>query len=104
EIGSIDGPAAKPEAPSSHVGGAEPTKRASQTIPPATRRLVMRRHRGCCAVPGCRNALLLDVHHVELRSEGGDHDPENLVPLCSAHHRAVHDGRLLISGCYSTGF
>jgi hypothetical protein len=26
------------------------------------------------------------------------------VPLCSAHHRAVHDGRLVVSGTYSGGF
>lgn len=78
--------------------------RASQSIPPGTRRLVMRRHHGCCGVPGCRHATFVDVHHVKLRSEGGDHNPERLVVLCGAHHAAVHQGRMLIEGSASDGF
>jgi len=54
---------------SSHVG-----RRASQEIPPATRRQVMRRDRGRCRAPGCRNATFLEAHHIALRSENGDHD------------------------------
>ncbi len=82
----------------------EPGKRATQSIPPAIRRQVLRRHHGCCAVPGCRNAVFLDLHHVDPRAEGGSHDPERLVVLCSAHHRAEHRGRLLIEGSASMGF
>lgn len=82
----------------------QPGTRAAQTIPPATRREVMRRHHGACAVPGCRNAVFVDLHHVEPRAEGGSHDPEKLVALCSAHHRALHRGQLLIEGSASTGF
>lgn len=39
--------------------------RATQDVPPATRRLVLRRdhHRG--QVPSCRHATWVDVHHVE---------------------------------------
>jgi len=81
-----------------HVGTSEPAPlpRATQSIPPALRRAVLTRDRRCCRVPGCRNALFVDVHHLELRSEGGQHDPENMLTLCSAHHRAVHRGELLI--------
>jgi hypothetical protein len=43
------------------------------------------------------------VHHLELRSEGGPHEADNLVVLCTAHHRAVHQGRLIITGVPSTG-
>jgi hypothetical protein len=64
----------------------------------------MRRHAGQCAVPGCRHATFVDVHHTQLRSEGGGHDPDDLTVLCSAHHTAVHDGRLLLDGAASTGF
>ena len=78
--------------------------RAAQHVPPETRREVMLRHHGCCAVPGCRNAVFVDVHHVDPRAEGGGHDPERLVVLCSAHHRAVHRGRLLVDGRNSSGF
>jgi 5-methylcytosine-specific restriction endonuclease McrA len=91
---------------STHVGDddAERTRsRAHQDIPPAVRREVMRRDHGRCVVPGCRHAVFLDLHHIILRSEGGDHDPDTLVTLCSAHHRAQHRGQLVIEGRVSTG-
>jgi hypothetical protein len=47
--------------------------------------------------------VFLDVHHVVLRSEGGDHDPDTMIVLCSAHHRAEHRGQLIIEGRVSTG-
>jgi hypothetical protein len=68
------------------------------------RELVLRRHHGRCAVPGCSNAMCLHVHHVEPRADGGTHDPELLLPLCDAHHRAVHDRKVRIDGTWSTRF
>jgi len=86
---------------SAHVGGR--AVRARQDVPPAVRREVMRRDRGRCVVPGCRQAVFVDIHHIVLRSEGGDHDPDGLILLCSAHHRAQHRGQLIIEGRVSTG-
>jgi hypothetical protein len=88
-----------------HVGSVDAAvpARATQDIPPAVRRLVWRRDHGRCVVPGCRSARFLDVHHVEYRSEGGDHSPDNLCLLCRAHHQAEHEGRLVIRGRVSTG-
>jgi len=83
-----------------HVGAA--SVRATQTIPPATRRAVLRRDGGKCRVPGCRHAVFTEPHHIGLRSEGGDHDPQNLITLCGAHHRAVHQGGLIITGTASS--
>jgi hypothetical protein len=57
---------------------------------------VLLRAQRCCQVPGCTNSRWLDIHHLELRSEGGAHSPENLTCLCSAHHRAAHRGEILI--------
>ncbi|MBN1605834.1 MAG: hypothetical protein JW940_04335 [Polyangiaceae bacterium] len=116
------------DAPSTHVGHACPVRscrardtrveseperysrkgvatgpRATQAVPPAVRRWVMRRDRGCCVVPGCKNAIFVDVHHIRPRSEGGDHEPDGLAVLCAAHHRAAHRGQLLIEGHVSTG-
>ncbi|MFZ5893706.1 MAG: HNH endonuclease [Myxococcota bacterium] len=79
------------------------SQRASQTIAPAVRRQVMRRDNGRCVVNGCRHATFVDVHHLRVRSEGGRNEPDNLVCLCAAHHRAVHKGRLIIEGQPSTG-
>ncbi|MFZ5890145.1 MAG: HNH endonuclease [Myxococcota bacterium] len=87
-----------PDAAAPHV-----SQRASQTIPPAVRREVMRRDNGRCVVNGCKHATFVDAHHLKPRSEGGRHEPDNLVCLCAAHHRAAHQGRLIIEGRPSTG-
>src|SRR5688572_5125791 len=59
---------------------------AHQKIPPATRRLVLRRQHGKCAVPACRFTRHLHVHHLQLRSEEGTHHESNLAGLCFPHH------------------
>jgi len=71
-------------------------RRATQTVPPATRRKVMRRDHGRCQVEGCANTRFLDLHHLRPRSEGGDHDPDGLTVLCGSHHVAVHRGTLCV--------
>ena len=111
-LGSIP-PLAANDSPSvdeggAHVGADVPNKstltnapvahRAKQTISPALRRTVLARDQRRCRVPGCRNSAFLDVHHIQLRSEGGRNAADNLVTLCGAHHRATHRGALLIEG------
>ena len=80
----------------SHVGHGN--ERVTASIPPAVRRLVHTRDAGRCQVPGCRHAVFVDVHHIDPRAEGGSNDPENLLTLCSGHHRAVHRGELRLDG------
>jgi hypothetical protein len=70
--------------------------RARESVPPALRRAVLARDRHRCTVPGCTHATFVDVHHVQPRAEGGCNEASNLRVLCSAHHRAVHRGELLI--------
>jgi hypothetical protein len=77
--------------------------RATQDVPPATRRAVLRRDRHRCQVPGCTHANFVDVHHIRTREDGGGHDAENLVTLCSAHHRACHRGELIVHGSVTSG-
>jgi hypothetical protein len=77
------------------------TQRANSDIPPKTRRFVLDRDGHCCRVPGCRSTRYLHLHHLVPRSQGGNHDPENLIALCGGHHRAHHDGNLLLSGTAS---
>jgi len=60
------------------------------------RRAVLLRDQHHCQVPGCNNVTWLDVHHVQLRSEGGRHTMENLICVCSVHHRAAHRGKITI--------
>jgi hypothetical protein len=57
--------------PSGRRRSAHTGVRAKQTVTPATRRTVLRRDHHRCTVPGCKNAVFIDVHHIELRSESG---------------------------------
>jgi len=85
-------PVAKPEN-SAHVG-----TRGRRSIPSAVRRRVLHRDHRCCSVPGCRNTLFVDLHHLVPRCEGGQHTAQGLITLCGVHHRAVHRGELVIAG------
>ena len=46
----------------------------------------------------CGDDLGVQVHHIVFRSQGGKHDPENLVCLCPDCHGAVHARRLWLTG------
>lgn len=70
--------------------------RATHTIPARARLLALAGSDWRCAVPGCQCRLWLDVHHLRARAAGGGHDPENLVALCSLHHRLLHEGLLAL--------
>jgi hypothetical protein len=88
-----------------HVGARTNDRcdRAAQDVPPAIRRLVFQRDQGRCQVPGCRHSHFVDIHHIERRVDGGDHDPDGLILICGAHHDASHRGELFVSGRVSTG-
>ena len=87
--------------PREHVGAQ--TQRAAQGVPPAVRRLVLRRDHGRCVVPGCKHVAWVDVHHLKAREDGGGHEPDNLITICGAHHRALHQGRLRAEGAPGSG-
>ncbi|HEY8018053.1 MAG TPA: DUF222 domain-containing protein [Actinomycetota bacterium] len=48
------------------------------------------RDRGC-VFPGCGTRSFTEAHHVVWWSKGGPTDLENLVVICSFHHRLVHE-------------
>ena len=72
--------------------------RATQDVAPSVARLVKRRDGGRCCVPGCRSSRYLEIHHVIAREQGGSHKADNLTLLCDGHHRALHEGKLSITG------
>jgi len=61
-------------------------------------RAVRHRDGGMCAVPGCERKDWLAVHHVDHWADGGRTDIDNLVTLCSSHHRRMHEGGWRASG------
>ena len=65
--------------------------RKTRSIPTAIRRALWRRDRGC-QFPGCRHTRYLHGHHIRHWLHGGATSAENLVLLCSHHHRLVHEG------------
>jgi hypothetical protein len=65
--------------------------RRTRSIPPALRRALQSRDRGC-RFPGCGSRRFVDAHHIEHWARGGATDLDNLVQLCGAHHRLLHEG------------
>ena len=61
----------------------------TRTIPPALRRALQHRDRGC-RFPGCGVAFG-QGHHLRHWARGGPTTLSNLVLLCRRHHRAVHE-------------
>ncbi|HEY7654396.1 MAG TPA: DUF222 domain-containing protein [Methylomirabilota bacterium] len=61
----------------------------TRTIPPALRRALTNRDRGC-RFPGC-HVRVGQGHHVRHWAAGGPTTLSNLALLCRRHHRAVHE-------------
>jgi hypothetical protein len=78
-------------------------ERATTTVAPRKREQVLARDGYGCVVPGCRRNVGLDIHHVRYQSHGGGHELRNLVTVCDLHHRAIHFGKLVVSGAVGDG-
>src|SRR5436190_22244307 len=61
----------------------------TRTIPPALRRALHHRDRGC-RLPGC-GLRFGQGHHIRHWARGGPTTLSNLALLCRRHHRAVHE-------------
>jgi hypothetical protein len=61
----------------------------TRTIPPALRRALHHRDRGC-RFPGC-GGRFAEGHHLRHWAHGGPTTLSNLALLCRRHHRAVHE-------------
>ena len=67
-------------------------ERRRRIVPgPLLRALKLRDHNRC-RFPGCPHQRYVEAHHVEHWIDGGETRLENLVLLCSAHHRLLHHG------------
>ncbi len=77
--------------------------RRTRSIPPAIRRALMLRDRGC-AFPGCDHARFLHGHHIEHWLHGGETRLGNIVLLCTFHHHLVHEGGWTITASADGAF
>jgi hypothetical protein len=61
-----------------------------RTVPLRLRRALEVRDRGC-RFPGC-GSRFTDAHHIRHWADGGATRLDNLILLCKAHHRLLHEG------------
>ena len=73
--------------------------RKTRTVPTAIKRALKARDGGC-SFPGCKNKRFVDAHHIQHWSAGGETSMDNLMLLCSRHHRLVHEGGYRIEHDY----
>ncbi|MBD3647365.1 MAG: DUF222 domain-containing protein, partial [Pseudomonadales bacterium] len=65
--------------------------RKHRIVPPAIRRAVLARDRSC-RFPGCAHTQFLEPHHIIHWADGGKTNVDELIALCSRHHRRHHEG------------
>jgi Domain of unknown function (DUF222)/HNH endonuclease len=65
--------------------------RRRRTISAPLRR-ALRSRDGGCRFPGCTHDRFLHAHHIQHWARGGPTNLDNLIQLCSYHHRLVHEG------------
>jgi hypothetical protein len=73
--------------------------RKTRTVPTAIKRALQARDKGC-VFPGCHHRRFVDAHHIRHWSAGGETSLDNLMLLCSRHHRLVHEGGFRIERDY----
>jgi uncharacterized protein DUF222/HNH endonuclease len=70
--------------------------RRTRAIPVAIRRALSIRDQHC-RFPGCQNQSYLHGHHIQHWLHGGPTSLDNLVLLCSFHHRLLHEGGYVVA-------
>jgi len=73
--------------------------RKTRTVPTAIKRALVARDKSC-AFPGCHHTRFVDAHHIQHWSAGGETSLDNLMLLCSQHHKLVHEGGFAIERDY----
>ena len=72
-------------------GNAVGVGRKHRIVPPKLRKALLARDQHCC-YPGCSHDKWLEAHHIRHWADGGRTEQDNLVMLCSKHHRLLHEG------------
>jgi hypothetical protein len=72
--------------------------RRGRAVQGALLRVLRHRDQGTCRFPGCERRRWLHAHHLVHWADGGVTNLDNLVLLCGAHHRLLHEGGWRTSG------
>ncbi|MYD97598.1 MAG: DUF222 domain-containing protein [Gammaproteobacteria bacterium] len=72
-------------------------ERRQRIVPARLLRALKLRDHNRCRFPGCPHQRYVEAHHVEHWIDGGETRLDNLVLLCSAHHRLLHHGAFHIT-------
>ena len=72
-------------------------ERRRRIVPARLLRAFKLRDHSRCRFPGCPNQRYVEAHHVQHWIDGGETRLDNLVLLCSAHHRLLHHGAFHIT-------
>jgi hypothetical protein len=72
--------------------------RRGRAVPGQLLRVLRHRDGAACRFPGCERKRWLHAHHLVHWADGGGTNLDNLVLLCHAHHRLLHEGGWRTSG------
>jgi hypothetical protein len=72
--------------------------RRGRAVPSQIIRVLRHRDGGACRFPGCERRRWVQAHHLVHWADGGGTNLDNLVLLCHAHHRLIHEGGWRTSG------
>jgi Domain of unknown function (DUF222)/HNH endonuclease len=72
--------------------------RRGRSVPGPLLRVLRHRDGAACRYPGCERKRWLHAHHLVHWGDGGATNLDNLVLLCHAHHRLIHEGGWRTSG------
>ena len=79
------------------VGQDRSVGRGRRTVSKRLKRSLRLRDNGC-RFPGCEHMAWVDAHHIVHWLDHGRTVSENLICLCSRHHRLMHEGGWFITG------
>jgi hypothetical protein len=75
-----------------HGAGGQPigVGRTSREPPRWLERQIRHRDKRHCQFPGCDRTRWIQIHHIRWWTKGGTTDLDNLICLCTYHHRWIH--------------
>lgn len=68
-----------------------------KSIPSKTKKLIFQEAESHCPFCGQSDVDVLEIHHIIEQAEGGSHEPENLILVCSNCHSRITNGSISLN-------